>query len=153
VWLPSGRPSTPHGACALEQRRQVDAGVDPQLVVHRDQVLGGDVPGRSHETRVGLLPDVGGCSRLPSIVGAGRARELIMTGRPIDGTEAERIGLVNRVCPSDELEATTEALVGDLLACAPVAVGRAKRVIDAASKPALILRSLAAQAPSVSRAR
>jgi enoyl-CoA hydratase/carnithine racemase len=89
------------------------------------------------ETRVGLIPDVGGCSRLPSIVGTGRAKELIMTGRLIDGTEAERIGLVNRVCPADELEATTEALVADLLACAPVAVGYTKRVIDAAAKPAL----------------
>ncbi|TMK41986.1 MAG: enoyl-CoA hydratase/isomerase family protein [Actinobacteria bacterium] len=89
------------------------------------------------ETRVGLIPDVGGCSRLPSIVGTGRAKELVMTGRLIDGTEAERIGLVNRVCPPEELEASTEALVGDLLACAPVAVGHAKRVIDAAAKPAL----------------
>jgi enoyl-CoA hydratase/carnithine racemase len=89
------------------------------------------------ETRVGLIPDVGGCSRLAAVVGVGRAKELIMTSRLIDGTEAERIGLVNRVAGADELEATTEALVGELLACAPLAVGHAKRVIDAAARPAL----------------
>jgi enoyl-CoA hydratase/carnithine racemase len=55
----------------------------------------------------------------------------------IDGTEAERIGLVNRVAPAEELDAATAALVGELLACAPVAVGHAKRVLDAAAKPAL----------------
>ena len=89
------------------------------------------------ETRVGLIPDVGGSSRLPSVVGLGRAKEMIMASKIIDGTEAERIGLVNRVAPAEELDAATEALVAELLACAPVAVGLAKRVIDAAAKPAL----------------
>jgi enoyl-CoA hydratase/carnithine racemase len=89
------------------------------------------------ETRVGLIPDVGGSSRLPAIVGLGRAKELIMASKLIDGTEAERIGLVNRVAPAEELDAATDALVGELLACAPVAVGLAKRVLDAAAKPAL----------------
>jgi enoyl-CoA hydratase/carnithine racemase len=89
------------------------------------------------ETRVGLIPDVGGSSRLPSVVGLGRAKEMIMASKIIDGTEAERIGLVNRVAPAEELDAATEALVTELLACAPVAVGLAKRVIDAAAKPAL----------------
>jgi enoyl-CoA hydratase/carnithine racemase len=89
------------------------------------------------ETRVGLIPDVGGSSRLPSIVGLGRAKELIMTSKLIDGVEAERIGLVNRVAPAAELDAATDQLVGELLACAPTAVGLAKRVIDASAKPAL----------------
>ncbi len=89
------------------------------------------------ETRVGLIPDVGGCSRLPSVVGLGRAKEMIMASKIIDGTEAERIGLVNRVAPAGELDAATDQLVQELLACAPVAVGLAKRVIDAAAKPAL----------------
>lgn len=89
------------------------------------------------ETRIGLIPDVGGSSRLPAVVGLGRAKELILTGRLIDATEAERIGLVNRVVPAAELEAATQALADELLACAPVAVGLAKRVIDAAAKPAL----------------
>ena len=89
------------------------------------------------ETRVGLIPDVGGSSRLPAVVGLGRAKELVMTGRMIDGAEAERIGLVNRLAPAGELDEATDALVAELLACAPVAVGHAKRVLDAAAKPAL----------------
>jgi enoyl-CoA hydratase/carnithine racemase len=89
------------------------------------------------ETRVGLIPDVGGSSRLPAVVGLGRAKELIMTGKLIGAEEAERIGLVNRVAPAEELEAATQQLVDELLACAPLAVGLAKRVLDAAAKPAL----------------
>ena len=89
------------------------------------------------EVRVGLLPDVGGCSRLPAVVGLGRAKELIMTGKVIDGHEAHRIGFANRIAPAAELDAATEGLAGELLACAPQAVGLAKRVMDAAAKPAL----------------
>jgi enoyl-CoA hydratase/carnithine racemase len=118
-----------HGACiggAMELALACDL-----RVVAADALMG--LP----ETRMGLIPDVGGSSRLPSVVGLGRAKELILTGKLIDGTEAERIGLANRAAPADELEAATEALVGELLACAPIAVGLAKRVIDASAKPAL----------------
>ena len=89
------------------------------------------------ETRIGLIPDVGGSSRLPQVVGLGRAKELIMTGRLINGEEAERIGLVNRTAPAGELDGAVQALVDELLVCAPVAVGLAKRAIDASARPAL----------------
>jgi enoyl-CoA hydratase/carnithine racemase len=89
------------------------------------------------ETRVGLIPDVGGCSRLPAVVGLGRAKELVMASKIIGAEEAERIGLVNRIAPPEELDAATDQLVQELLNCAPVAVGLAKRVLDAAAKPAL----------------
>src|SRR5215213_790938 len=91
------------------------------------------------EVRVGLLPDVGGCSRLPALVGLGNAKELIMTGKVIDGREAHRIGFANRIGPADQLDSVTDALATELLACAPRAVGLAKRVLDAAAKPALAL--------------
>ena len=89
------------------------------------------------EVRVGLLPDVGGCSRLPAVVGLGNAKELIMTGKLIDGHEAHRIGFANRIAPADGLDACTQALADELLAGAPQAVALAKRVMDAAAKPAL----------------
>ena len=60
-----------------------------------------------------------------------------MTGRVIDGREAHRIGFANRVAAPDELDAATEGLCNELLACAPMAVGLAKRVMDSAAKPAL----------------
>lgn len=118
-----------HGACiggAMELALACDL-----RTMAADAVIG--MP----ETRVGLVPDVGGSSRLPAIVGLGRAKELVMASRMIDGTEAERIGLVNRVAPADGLGAATDALVAELLACAPVAVGHAKRILDGAAKPAL----------------
>jgi enoyl-CoA hydratase/carnithine racemase len=118
-----------HGACiggALELALACDL-----RVAAEDAMLG--MP----ETRVGLIPDVGGSSRLPAVVGLGRAKELIMTSRLIDGREAERIGLVNRVAPAEELGAATQRLIDELLGCAPIAVGHAKRVMDAAARPAL----------------
>jgi enoyl-CoA hydratase/carnithine racemase len=118
-----------HGACiggAMELALACDL-----RVVESHAVVG--IP----ETRIGLIPDVGGSSRLPAVVGLGRAKELIMTGKMISGEEAERIGLANRVAPANELDAATQTLVDELLACAPVAVGLAKRVMDASAKPAL----------------
>jgi enoyl-CoA hydratase/carnithine racemase len=118
-----------HGACiggALETALACD-----MRVMTTDAIVG--LP----ETRLGLIPDVGGCSRLPQIVGLGRAKELIMTSRMIDGAEAERIGLANKAVPAEELDAATQQLVDELLGCAPVAVGLAKRVIDASARPAL----------------
>jgi len=89
------------------------------------------------EVRFGIIPDVGGSSRLPAVVGLGRAKELIMTARTIDAAEAHRIGLVNRVVPTEELDAATQTLVDELLAHSHVAVGRAKLVMDASARPAL----------------
>jgi len=86
------------------------------------------------EARIGLIPDVGGSSRLPAVVGLGNAKELIMTGKLIDGREAHRIGFANRIAPVTELDAATEQLANELLACAPRAVALAK-LIDAAAKP------------------
>ena len=91
------------------------------------------------EARIGLLPDVGGCSRLPAVVGVGRAKELVMTGKVIDGHEAYRIGFANRIAAPDDLDDATQALCDELLACAPLAVGLAKRIVDASARPALAL--------------
>jgi enoyl-CoA hydratase/carnithine racemase len=118
-----------HGACiggAMELALACDL-----RVIASDALIG--MP----EVRVGLIPDVGGSSRLPSVVGLGRAKELVMTGKLIGGEEAERIGLANRVAPAEELDEAVQGLVDELLACAPVAVGLAKRVMDASAKPAL----------------
>jgi enoyl-CoA hydratase/carnithine racemase len=84
-----------------------------------------------------LIPDVGGSSRLPAVVGLGNAKELIMTGRTIDAHECLRIGAANRVAPVAQLDEVTGELVDELLAAAPLAVGLAKRVLDGAAKPTL----------------
>ncbi len=56
-------------------------------------------------TRVGLIPDSGGTWLLPRLVGMGRALELMFFAEPVDATAAERLGLVNRIVPHDELMA------------------------------------------------
>jgi enoyl-CoA hydratase len=57
------------------------------------------------EIRLGLIPGYGGTQRLPRLIGEARALEMILTGRTVDATEAERIGLVNRLVEGDPLEA------------------------------------------------
>ena len=82
------------------------------------------------ETRLGIIPDVGGTTRLVRLIGPGRAKELIFTGREIDAAQAAAWGLVNHVVPAGELLARGEALAAEIAAAAPLAVGMAKRVID-----------------------
>jgi len=55
------------------------------------------------EVALGIIPAAGGTQRLPRLVGLGRAKDLVLTGRIIGAAEAERIGLVNRVVPDDEV--------------------------------------------------
>jgi enoyl-CoA hydratase len=78
------------------------------------------------EITLGSIPGWGGTQRLPLLVGMGRARELVLTGRIIDAAEAERIGLVNRVVPATELAREARALAAHLASLAPVALALAK---------------------------
>jgi enoyl-CoA hydratase/carnithine racemase len=65
--------------------------------------------------RVGLAgADMGACNMLPRIIGAGRAAELLYTGRAMDGTEAERIGFYNRLCEPAAVLADARALAQGL---------------------------------------
>jgi enoyl-CoA hydratase/carnithine racemase len=81
------------------------------------------------ENNIGLIPGAGGCSRLVKLIGYGKAKELIFTGEMIEASEAERIGLVNRVAPHDELMEQARALAEHLLSRAPEALGLAKRIL------------------------
>jgi enoyl-CoA hydratase len=75
------------------------------------------------EVRIGAVAGFGGTTRLPRLIGKGRAAEYLLTGRPMDAEEALRVGLVNRVVTEAEtLLQETETLVREILARAPVAV-------------------------------
>jgi enoyl-CoA hydratase/carnithine racemase len=87
------------------------------------------------ETRMGVVPDVGGAGRLTALIGAGRAKELILTSAMIDGTKAGRLGIANRVAPAAKVTAATRTLTDELLACSSTANGLAKRIIDRAARP------------------
>jgi enoyl-CoA hydratase len=81
------------------------------------------------EITLGSLPGWGGTQRLPLLVGLGRARELILTGRIIEAAEAERIGLVSQVVPMVELLSTAGALAERIASLAPIALALAKDAI------------------------
>lgn len=82
------------------------------------------------EARLGMIPDVGGTTRLTQLVGPSRAKEIILTGRRIDGTTAERWGLVNRILLKDEFDGAVQALAEEISGCAPLAVAAGKRIIQ-----------------------
>jgi enoyl-CoA hydratase len=74
------------------------------------------------EVKLGIIPGYGGTQRLPRLVGTGRAMQLLMTAEIIDAAEAFRIGLVNKVVPNDELLATANAMLQQMIANGPLAV-------------------------------
>ena len=82
------------------------------------------------EVTLGIIPDGGGIPRLTRLLGIGKVKEIILTGRSIDGSEAEHIGLVNKCVAPDDLLPAAKALARQFSGCAPLAVGAAKRMID-----------------------
>ena len=79
--------------------------------------------------RRGLVPTMGGTYFLPRLIGTDRACEMIWTGDLIDANEAERIGLVTRVVPHEELSTAVEELALRLASGPPLAIAGAKRLI------------------------
>ena len=86
------------------------------------------------EVRLAVTPGAGGTQRLPRVVGAARARELILTGRVLTAAEAAAIGLVNEVVPAGEAVARATAIGEEIAARGPIAVREAKRLIDIATE-------------------
>jgi enoyl-CoA hydratase/carnithine racemase len=83
------------------------------------------------EINLGLIPGYAGSQRLPRLIGAGRALELLLTGEQITAPEAHRLGLVNRVVPAANLLAEARTLAAALAAKAPIAV---RYIIDSVHK-------------------
>lgn len=81
------------------------------------------------EVKLGLYPGFGGTQRLPRLIGASRAREMIFTGRIITAREALEWDLVNHVYPQVELMENVMKMAAEIAANSPVAVSAAKRVV------------------------
>ncbi|MHB1847332.1 MAG: enoyl-CoA hydratase-related protein [Deltaproteobacteria bacterium] len=81
------------------------------------------------EVTLGIIPGGGGTQRLPRLVGPGRARDIILTGRPVPSAEALAIGLVDRLCPEGKATEAGLALAEQLAANGPIAVAAAKAAI------------------------
>jgi enoyl-CoA hydratase/carnithine racemase len=82
------------------------------------------------ETRLAIIPGAGGTQRLPRLVGKGLAKELIFTGRRVGAEEALRIGLVNQVCPPDELLNEARKMAAMICETGPIAIEQAKYAIN-----------------------
>jgi methylglutaconyl-CoA hydratase len=89
------------------------------------------------EVRIGIFPGAGGPVRLPRLVGPGKARELIFSGRRIDAAEALGCGLVERVTPLADFDREVATLAGQIRDAAPLAVRAVKQVLDRATEAPL----------------
>jgi len=82
------------------------------------------------ETRLAIIPGAGGTQRLPRLIGRGKAKELIYTGKRVSAAEALALGLVNQVCaPKDLLEAC-HAMAAEICETGPIAIEQAKYAIN-----------------------
>lgn len=82
------------------------------------------------EVKLGIIPGFAGTQRLARLVGKARAKEMIFSGEMISAAEAERIGLVNRVVPAEQLMTETRALVATMTDKSASAIRLSKEAID-----------------------
>jgi enoyl-CoA hydratase/carnithine racemase len=82
------------------------------------------------ETRLGLIPDLGGTVRLAKLVGPGCAKDLIFSARKIVAHEAKQLGLVNHVFPKENFRSRVAEYVESITANGPMALKVVKEIID-----------------------
>ncbi len=81
------------------------------------------------EVTLGLLPGNGGTQRLPRLIGANKALEMMLTGEAVTPEEALKLGIVNRIFPAETIKEETEAYAGQLAQGASRAVGSIKQAV------------------------
>lgn len=82
------------------------------------------------EMKLGVLPGAGGTQRLPRLLPPAIAKQMILTGEPIDAERAHTLGLVNELAEPGGALMTAEALAAKLTAGAPLALAAGKRLVD-----------------------
>ena len=147
--LSAETPSSLHGADPFSAVDRVATLATPTIAAVRGFALGGgcelamacdmliagdDARFGQPEILIGVMPGSGGTQRLSRAGGRARAMELVLTGRRIDATEADRLGLVTRVVPAAETLASALALAATVAAMPPLAVQAAKAAVNAAQE-------------------
>ncbi|MBI4516506.1 MAG: enoyl-CoA hydratase/isomerase family protein [Deltaproteobacteria bacterium] len=79
--------------------------------------------------KLGIHPGMGATYFLPRLIGTARAAELFFTGRVFDAAEAERLGVINRAVPREQLHDQVMALAREIAGCAPLAVRMTKKAL------------------------
>ena len=97
-------------------------------------IAGSDVVFGQPEVKLGIIPGGGGTQRLTRAIGATRAMELILTGRPIHADEAARLGLATKVVPAEETLAAALDLAAEIAALPAGAVRAAKAAVRAVAE-------------------
>lgn len=92
------------------------------------RIVGPDATLGFPEHNIGLIPGLGGCSRLVHLVGPGKAKDLIFSRELVDGETARELGIVERL--ADDPEAAAEEYARDMLTQPHQAVGLAKRIVN-----------------------
>lgn len=82
------------------------------------------------EVTLGIMPCFGGTQRLPRLIGAGLAKEMIYTGRQVKAEEAKQIGLVNQIVAEDELIDAAIKMMENILKVSPIGIKYAKIAIN-----------------------
>lgn len=82
------------------------------------------------ETRLAIIPGAGGTQRLPRLIGRGKAKELIFTGRRVGAEEALEIGLVNQICQPEVLHDRCLKMAAMICEAGPIAIEQAKYAIN-----------------------
>src|ERR1700723_1175114 len=88
------------------------------------------------EVKIGFLPAIVSVF-LTRQIGEKRARDLLLTGRQVDGPEAKELGLINEIVPADKLMARVNELAEVLIAASPSSITRAKRLLVSAAAASL----------------
>ncbi|WP_050614921.1 enoyl-CoA hydratase [Bacillus testis] len=83
------------------------------------------------ETSLAIIPGAGGTQRLPRLIGAARAKELIFTAKRLEAQEAFEYGLFNQVASAEAVYKEAQALAEAIASNGPIAVRQAKRAIEA----------------------
>lgn len=89
------------------------------------------------EVAYGVIPDTGGVGRLYQMCGPGVVSDMVLTGRPLSTDEALTHGVISRVVPRDELDATAREMAARIAAAPAVTVKMARRVIRHLSEPGI----------------
>ncbi len=82
------------------------------------------------EARLAIIPGGGGTQRLPRLIGRGKAKELIFTGKRVGAEEALNMGLVNNICEQQDLIAESKKMAAMICETGPIAIEQAKYAIN-----------------------
>ena len=86
------------------------------------------------EVGLGIIPGFAGTQRMSRLIGTSKTKELIYTARIVKGNEAYNLGILNKLVPAEELLSSAEELAKSIMKNAPLAVEKAKHVIQVGSE-------------------